>query len=276
MVADKKYNDLPNHFWASVKLLSEGLGYSEPRQDKLKEYSKDEITQEFIKNKLDLSYLSEQINGNKCLDMLTEYLNYRSRLLNVVVRNNLMKREEAKSEFDKLVANFKPTCKLPMNKQKNDKKHYAYLTCLVNVLTEKELEGCFFVQDPQNLVVVTRNNKPVRTLTRRFDGAYPDIVNPRAIWEIKEYYGTTTFGSRVADAIYETILDGEEIEDLHKTEKIDIRHYLVVDDYFTWWIKGKSYLCRLIDILNMGFLDEVVFGKEVVERWPKIVRSWKE
>jgi hypothetical protein len=39
----------------------------------------------------------------------------------------------------------------------------------------------------------------------------PGTVNPIAIWEIKEYYYTTTFGSRVADGVYETLLDGMEL-----------------------------------------------------------------
>jgi len=49
---------------------------------------------------------------------------------------------------------------------------------------------------------------PLRTLARRVDGAFTDTVNPIAVWEIKEYYYTKTFGSRVADGIYETLLDG--------------------------------------------------------------------
>lgn len=72
------------------------------------------------------------------------------------------------------------------------------------------------------------------------DGAYPSIVNPLAVWEIKEYYGTTTFGSRVADGIYETMLDGEEFIELQNQYGRDIKHYLIVDDRFTWWNKGKS------------------------------------
>ena len=39
-------------------------------------------------------------------------------------------------------------------------------------------------------------------------------MNPIAVWELKEYYYTTTFGSRVADGIYETLLDGMELEDM--------------------------------------------------------------
>ncbi len=111
--------------------------------------------------------------------------------------------------------------------------------------------------------MITSNGKPLRTLSRWVDGAYPATTNPIALWEIKEYYGTTTFGSRVADGVYETMLDGYEIEELRKSENIDIKHYLVVDDYYTWWNMGKSYLCRMVDMLHEGFLDEVLFGREV-------------
>lgn len=107
------------------------------------------------------------------------------------------------------------------------------------------------------------------------DGAYPGIVDPISVWEIKEYYGTTTFGSRVADGVYETMLDGQEFLEVKIQEERKINHYLVVDDRFTWWTKGKSYLCRIVDILNMGLVNEVLFGNEVISRWPEIVRSWQ-
>ena len=48
----------------------------------------------------------------------------------------------------------------------------------------------------------------------------------------------------------------------------------MVDAHFTWWMKGRSYLCRIIDMLHMGYVDEVLFGAEVVTRLPKIVQSW--
>jgi hypothetical protein len=86
--------------------------------------------------------------------------------------------------------------------------------------------------DPRTLTTVTQDGKPVRTLSRRVDGAYPSPVNPVAIWEIKEYYYTTTFGSRVADGIYETLLDGAELQEL-KAIGHPVRHYLFVDGYQT-------------------------------------------
>ncbi len=48
----------------------------------------------------------------------------------------------------------------------------------------------------------------------------------------------------------------------------------MVDAYKTWWDDGRSYLCRIIDMLHMGLLDEALFGYEVVERMPTIVKGW--
>jgi hypothetical protein len=100
------------------------------------------------------------------------------------------------------------------------------------------------------------------------------LQNPKVIWEVKEYYGTTTFGSRVADGVYETQLDGYELSEVERLVSHSIEHYLLVDDSFTWWTKGRSYLCRLIDITHEGLVTEVIFGKEVLDRWPQIVESW--
>jgi hypothetical protein len=111
-------------------------------------------------------------------------------------------------------------------------------------------------------------------LARWIDGAFPDTVNPIAVWEVKEHYHTTTFGSRVSGAIYETLLDGMELEELRVNEGVDVKHYLMVDAYQNWWGKGRSYLCRIIDMLHMGLLDEALFGYEVVERMPVIVKEW--
>jgi hypothetical protein len=124
------------------------------------------------------------------------------------------------------------------------------------------------------LTIITEDNLPVRTLARRVDGAFPSSVNPIAIWEIKEYYYTTTFGSRVADGIYESLLDGLEMEELREHEDVDIKHYLIVDAHDTWWKQGKSYLCRIIDMLHMGYIDEVLFGREVIKRLPDLVSEW--
>ena len=103
---------------------------------------------------------------------------------------------------------------------------------------------------------------------------HASTVNPIAVWEIKEYYYTTTFGSRVPDGVYESLLDGMELEEIRETEQIDIKHYLMVDAHYTWWDCGRSYLCRIFDMMHMGYVDEVLFGREVAERLPSLVKQW--
>jgi hypothetical protein len=50
----------------------------------------------------------------------------------------------------------------------------------------------------------------------------------------------------------------------------------MIDAHDTWWNQGKSYLCRVIDMLHMGYIDEVLFGNEVIERLPSLVAEWVE
>lgn len=162
-----------------------------------------------------------------------------------------------------------------MNKQKGDKRAEAFLTGLVNMIVESRVGDAPVDYDPRELTTFTGNGVPIRTLARRVDGAFPSTKNPVAIWEIKEYYYTTTFGSRVADGVYETLLDGMELESLRDDEALHVDHLLVVDAHYTWWVCGKPYLCRIIDMLHMNYVSEVLFGREVVERLPDIVDEWK-
>jgi hypothetical protein len=203
------------------------------------------------------------------------YLNYRAELIEINIEPLLMDREQAKDIFENLKSKYKPKCPLPLNKQKGQKKHFNYFSCIINILTEVNLIGKNFDGEPRALSLITdKNNKPIITLSRWMDGAYPNVHNPIAVWEVKEYYGTTTFGSRVADGVYETQLDGYEILEAVKYLERKIEHYLLIDDRRTWWIQGKSYICRIIDMMHIGLVDEVIFGKEVLSRWPEIVKAW--
>lgn len=128
-----------------------------------------------------------------------------------------------------------------MNKQKGDKCHVAYLTSIVNILTECALRnaGLFngkkcFDDDPSNsLYVIDDDEYILGVASRRMDGAYPNLNNPKIVWKIKEYYGTTSFGSRGADGVYETQLDGYELEKFREITGRRIHHVLIVDDHFT-------------------------------------------
>lgn len=270
MKPNSAFLNQPSEFWALVRGISESLGYSQRKtkevRQSLRKYHSDEITL-FAKP----FFVPETITKKA-----GEYLDCRASLLSDKIHPLLMDRTEAKRAFKGLLAKYKPKCPLPMNKQKGEKRHYAYLTCMVNVLTERSLKkGKFCNYSPRALCTITdASNKLVKVLSRWMDGVYPDVKNPAAVWEVKEYYGTTTFGSRVADGVYETQLDGYELLEAERVSGRKIQHYLFVDDRFTWWDCGRSYLCRLVDMMHMGLVDEIVFGKEVLTRWPEIIRSW--
>ncbi len=273
-----QFASLDRPFWAHVKLVSETLGYSRRPQRRsdpsiakaLRRYAAPEIADCLTQASLyEVSRAPARL-----IERLQEYLNTRAEVLEKFVAPQLMDRDQAATEFERLRARLNPTCALPMNKQKGDKRHPAFMVGIVNMLTEQTLNGRPFDDNPRGLVAVTQNGTLLRTFSRWMDGAYPARVDPHAIWEVKEYYGTTTFGSRVADGVYETMLDGEECAELHLRTGRKVYHYLIVDDRFTWWDCGRSYLCRIFDALHTGLVDEVLFGREVLSRWPEIVKEW--
>src|SRR5574341_246997 len=275
MKPNDNFTRLPKTFWASVRLISQEVGYTEKGLDQIKVPSITEIKSKLDKFGIDFDRLQVQkIGSQKLSALLHDYFDYRANILNSYVEPRRMDVRRAKKVFREHLVRLKPSCPIPMNKQKGAKKAPAYLTGLVNMLVEANSQGKPCDYDPHQLTLLTRDGLPLRTLARRVDGAFPSSVNPIVIWEIKEYYYTTTFGSRVADGIYETLLDGLELEELREHEGIKIQHYLIVDAHDTWWMQGKSYLCRIVDLLHMGLIDEVLFGYEVVERLPSLVREW--
>jgi len=71
------------------------------------------------------------------------------------------------------------------------------------------------------------------------------------------------------------MLDGSELNEAKKHTGILVDHILIIDSRFTWWQCGKSYLCRLYDMLHMGLVDDVLCGREVLTELPHLVQSWK-
>ena len=196
-----KYLRKPKSFWASVRSLSQHIGYS--KGDTIIVPSVKQMTDAFKDLGLDSSKI---FSGNQPTALAQELHDYFSARANALM---------------------KPKCPIPFNKQKEEKKAPAFLTGLVNMMIENHSHGMDCNSDPRELTTLTRDGEPLRTLARRVDGAFPTTVNPIAVWEIKEYYYTTTFGSRVADGVYETLLDGMEIEELREHENIDLKHYLM-------------------------------------------------
>jgi hypothetical protein len=274
MQAESKFLNQPLDFWANVKLISQKVGYTERKTTKIKVPSIDEVQSAFNDLNLDITKIYLNNKTTAFGSLLMDYFQHRANFLNNHVEPNLLDKHKSKALFDKLRKKLKPTCPLPMNKQKGEKQAHAYFTCIINMIIEANSKGYECDYDPKELTSFTHNSFPIRSLSRRVDGSFPNVINPIAIWEIKEYYYTTTFGSRVADGVYETLLDGYELNEIRSHLDRKINHYLMIDDYYTWWALGRSYLCRICDMLHMGLLTEALFGKEVVTRLPVLVKEW--
>lgn len=276
MRAFPDFSGMSTEFWAFIRFVSEMLGYTVRGEGVVRTYTEEEIT-ELCRQKGTCA--SERLIGQA-----VRYFDMRADLLNNFAKNMLMDAETARVEcmpFLRLHAQNGFCCKLPLNKQKGNMKQIAYFTAIINILAEKTIRECIpnitelgFDDDPHGLVYTWDDDRTIiGASSRRFDGAYPSIKSPQMVWEIKEYYYATTFGSRVADGVYETQLDGYEFKELFDRTGHKIYHVLFIDAYRTWWIQGKSYLCRIIDSLNMGLADEVIIGREVFTRWPELLRS---
>jgi len=272
MRADPRFLQQPKAFWANVRLLSQEIGYTQ--KGSIKVYSEQQVKETLAKLHLASDHLFAGGGTTALGSLLLQYIEFRADALNRTVEPSLMDAPDARELFDGLRTQLKPKCPLPLNKQKGKKRKPAYLTGIVNMIVEANSGGCAVDYSPRELTTITKNGQPLRTLARWVDGCLPSAVNPVAVWEIKEYYYTTSFGSRVADGVYETLLDGLELEELREHEGIHVDHVLFIDSHRTYWKDGKSFLCRMIDILNMGYVDEVFFGREVVDELPARVAHW--
>lgn len=268
MKANEQFLDLPLEFWANVRFISQKISYMEAP-------SVEAIKWAYSKKNLDFSQIIENESLTEQGTQLIEYFKFRKEFLQNNIEPNLMKTEEAKEVFENLFDQLKPTRQMRINRQKLAEGSPYFFTGIINMLIESNSEGYECNFNPMELTAFTEEGFPVRTLSRRVDGCFPNVVNPVALWEIKEYYYTTTFGSRIADGVYESQLDGYELKEARNRLNRNIHHYLMVDGYGTWWSAGgKPYLCRICDMLQMNLLSEVLFGKEVIERIPIIVKEW--
>jgi hypothetical protein len=282
MKRNKKFLNQSPEFWATIKLLSQKLGYTKRKNRKKGELpvinvpTLEEVL--FTYENLGLS-TNKLFYNDKLTDLgasVFEYFEYRAKILNEEVQYKLMDTEESIALFDELRIKFDYKVPLSFNKQQRGEKIPLYFTSIINFLIEANIGDYPCSYSAGELTAFSQHKFPVRSLSRRVDGSFPKVINPVALWEIKEYYYTTSFGSKVADAVYETMLDGYELMEVRKSLNIDIKHYLMIDGKLTWWKMGRSYLCRLIDAMHMGLITEVLFGKEVLERIPEITKEWIE
>jgi len=300
MKADERFERMPLSFWAYVRVLTEARGAAVRGQDSIRGASHADLVDALEMLGRDSDVLGSSHRPTRLGADLVDYFQFRAEVLNVQVRTDLLRVGDAAAMFDAVVSStharesdpdvnrdgvlvrrnfYVPghprLVPVPMNKQRGSLRTPAYLTGTVNLLMAHHLGQDRFEADPSRIPVVDHEGVLFAALSRRMDGAYPSSVNPIAMWEIKEYYHTTSFGSKISDAVYISSLDGYERLELQRGTGVDVEHLVIVDAFDTWWGKGKSYLCRLIDILHMGMVTEVIFGREVLSALPRRVSSWQ-
>ena len=299
MNADPRFTGLSSSFWAHVRWITEAVGYTARGSGVVRDVSITEMFGALSRLGRSVTALGTSSDPSDMALKLEEYFQFRAHVLNTHVRSDLMTASEAKCAFEEVKESVGaiPTgvefrskstgaihaveylvgdsrVRVPFNKQSGEKRQEAFLTGIVNLLVAAKLNGMQCDYDPHKIPTVFKDGELCYTFSRRYDGSFPDTQNPIAMWEIKEYYYTTTFGSKISDAVYITSLDGYEREELQRLTGVRIAHLVMVDAFDTWWLKGKSYLCRMVDILHMGHVDHLLFGKAVIRELPPIVDGW--
>ncbi len=93
------------------------------------------------------------------------------------------------------------------------------------------------------------------------------------IWEIKEYWGKTSGGSKMSDAVYECALVGRELREFEERSGASRTPHVAFVDGKNQWASRKSDLKRFIDLFHQGIVDHLLIGCDVETEWGKLLRS---
>ena len=127
MKPDKRFSGQDKSFWACVRSLSQDLGYTVRGQDRIRVPTFDEMHQGFIDGNLNPHAITDRHGrATPLARLLGEYFAYRANLLETLAARKLMNAEEARRLFERYRQELRPTCPLPMNKQKGKCGHTPF------------------------------------------------------------------------------------------------------------------------------------------------------
>jgi len=200
--------------------------------------------------------------------LLVDYLHFRTTLWDLGDR--LLRTEDEATAFCRKKFN-----EVPKTTQTKNLDHHQSSKAMV--LTTTRLAevvctdlGVTIEANPQRRCVWVANEQ-LHVTARNLDGAVPGLVDPFLVWEIKEYWGTTSGGSKMSDAVYECALVGRELRDFEKRSKLNVLHAVLLDGKAQWTAR-KSDLLRFYDLYHQGLIDILVVGREVETEWQPFVK----
>ena len=200
---------------------------------------------------------------------LVEYLDFRRTLWEAA--DKMLRTENEAKAYCKKKFN-----ELPKTTQTKNQEHHQSSKAMVLTTTRlseavcKEF-GMPIEPNPQRRCVWVVDQQ-LHVTARNLDGAIPGLVDPFLVWEIKEYWGTTSGGSKMSDAVYECALVGRELRDFEKRTKMHVEHAVLLDGK-AQWTSRKSDLLRFYDLYHQGLIDTLIVGREVETAWQPFVKS---
>ena len=202
------------------------------------------------------------------VDLLVQYLDFRQKEL-VRVTGLLRNEKQAIKFCKKLGVTVGTTRTHNQSHHQSSKALVAAVTAIAESVCNDS--GATFNLNPQTRCVWCMK-KGLHVTARNLDGAIPALENPSIIWEIKEYWGVTSGGSKMSDAVYEAHLVGSELREFERSTGIKVLHVIFLDGLKQWSVR-KSDLLRFIDLTSQGFVDHLLIGREVETEWANILVS---
>lgn len=198
----------------------------------------------------------------ECVHLLSEYLCARKHMWEAASR--LLRDEDEALKFCE-----KKAIEVSKNRTQNQTHHQSSKAMIATVTHIAETVckklNITIKSNPQRRCVWC-NDRGLHVSARNLDGAIPSLGNPEIIWEIKEYWGKTSGGSKMSDAVYECHLVGRELREFERQSGERITHIVFLDGK-TQWSCRRTDLLRFIDLLNQGLIDFLFIGREVESSW---------
>jgi hypothetical protein len=254
------------------------LGWRHPLWDYLRFYSvvqkQEKEVREAWKKKLRANTMEIDASHNlpvraKHVRLFFDYLEYRESDFNDAMQ--LLRTEsEALAYCDRLGA------KVSQVRTRNPDHHQssAAMVAAVSYIAGEhcQAKGVTFSKTPDRRCVWLVNNC-LHVTARNLDGAIPSLDAPQLVWEIKEYWGKTSGGSKMSDALYECALVGRELRDFEERIGESCVLHIVFLDGKAQWTSRKSDLRRFIDLFHQGLIDYLFVGREVETEWQRLLTA---
>ncbi|MFZ5560195.1 MAG: DUF7690 domain-containing protein [Pseudomonadota bacterium] len=151
MQANPRFSHQTKSFWACVRVISQAVGYTTRQQGTIRIPTLQEIHKAYKKLNLSTAELGSVTEPSPLAKELHAYFEYRADVLNNFVAPRLMEVDAAKALFNQLKEQHRPTCPIPLNKQKGEKKADAYFTGIINTLIQANVGDLPCDYDPRTL-----------------------------------------------------------------------------------------------------------------------------